>query len=158
MGSGFFGYLTYFWINLALTNKRGLLVDFIIHLSPHQANVFYGFFATLSALCALASIFCLCVGLAKQRFVWLTTNELSAPRFAFSWQNTVIRLTDILNVRVWQLRTKSGAARYITIRRKAGKIDLADRFFASPQAFDEFAISLQSIVRKQSQQPRPSLQ
>jgi len=139
----FFAGIGAFLANEALTNERGLVIQRVIHLSPQGATITYWCLAVVSALFVLAGLAGFIAGLVSRQCLRLTSTEISAPKFAWSRTNTIVRLKEITEISVQSVQNQ----RFLNLRYRGGKLSITQSFLPTPAAFEELHRAIVSRVR-----------
>src|SRR3974377_1058219 len=81
-----------FFVHLAQTNDRGLIIGHTIELSPDDATIFFWCMAALFGLIVLPCVYALLIGLTSSKELVLTETELTAPANIFSREPEAVRI------------------------------------------------------------------
>jgi len=117
----------------ALTNERGLVIQRIIHLSPQGATITYWCMAVVCAVFAIGGLAGFIAALVSKNYLRLTPTEISAPRFAWSRANTIVRLCEITEISIQDVQKQ----RFLHLRYPGGKLSITQSFLPSAAAFEE---------------------
>lgn len=137
--------LAAFMFHLALTNKRGAVIEHAIHLGPAGATALYWFVAALMAFLSVLFV----AMLLKMRFgaplaVELTDQFLYAPKNFFAHAPVSIPLNEITSVEVQEVNRHF----YLNIRHIGGKLTITSSLLPSRAAFDELTQHLAAVAAK----------
>jgi hypothetical protein len=139
----FFAAAAVFLTMEALTNERGLIIQRVIHLSPQGATITYWCMAVVSAVFAIGGLAGFIAALVSKQYLRLTPTEISAPRFAWSRANTIVRLKEITEISVQAVQNQ----RFLNLRYAGGKLSITQSFLPSAAAFEELHRALVSRAR-----------
>lgn len=126
------------------TTARGLVIDQVIHLTPEQAHIFLLTLAILMAVFVVAGLLIVALNLTHKHFIKLSTTELSAPRYIWSTQNTVVRMQDIIKVQFMTV----GKQIIVYVRHSKGKLPLAKSCFPDAESFETFMQMLDNNLKE----------
>lgn len=138
--SFFFGTCAYFMAQEALTNDRGLIVNGVVHFSRHWATIFYWCIAAISGAFVVVGISALFVGLLSTHRVTLTATDISAPKYGFSRNLTVVALTEIASMDIRVIQRK----RFLDIHHHSGVLTLTEFFLPNKASFDALCSAIAS--------------
>lgn len=140
----FFGLAAYFFWQKLQASQRGLLINDVIELSPHEALYFYwALFGVSIAFVGMG----LCVTLLAfrgPRQVMLSPTALLAPQGAVSARYIEIPYSLIETLRVQEIHGQ----RFLHISHAGGKLSLVQSLLPSRQVFDELCTALAVRVRR----------
>jgi hypothetical protein len=129
----FFGVAALGLARAAIKNDRGLIIDGLIALSQGGATIFFWVLAALSGVFVAVGLAGMLAGRSTPRFVRLTPAELSAPKNGFARQPTSVRLGDIHDVYVQEIKRQ----RMLTIRHAGGSLTIMQSMLPGAGAFEE---------------------
>jgi len=139
LGGLFFGGGSVFMALMAAGNTRGLVIDYVIELSPRSASWFYGIVAGVSGLFVVAVILQMFNRLARPQSVILESDALIVPKSSLS--STVVRIpyAEIESVDVLEVAGES----FMKIKvRNGSKRDIMQSLLPDKKAFSEILEAL----------------
>jgi hypothetical protein len=129
---------------LATTNDRGLILFYVIRLSPNGASMFYWALAWVSVLFLFGGLWLLYFSMFSPRRVVLSTSELSAPSTNLSARSIVIPLKSIHTISLHTLHRKYT---YLNVGSPGGTLRISKDFLPSNAAFQELCSALTDRVQ-----------
>ena len=123
---------------IALNNEAGIRFYHLVTLPPAGATAF---FWTIAAICAAAAamfVVMLAAGVTKQTYhIRLTPSDFTAPRGVFRKKPFTVALSDIRNVRVYNVNS----VHFLEVKTRQGKITI-NRSDIGKAAFNDLAGAL----------------
>jgi hypothetical protein len=138
----FFGAIALSFGALAAHNKRGLVINLIIRLSPDQAAVFYLGLAVLAAALAALALLGIAIALFVARSVVVSADGIVAPRGRLSLRYVAISLRAIVRMHVEEIRD----VRYLSIEHTQGRLRIDEAMLVDGD-FEELCATLADHVR-----------
>lgn len=122
----------------ALTNKKGLVINGIIHLDPQGATTFNWFMAAVCAVFAALAFMLILFGLFSNQFLSLSETELSAPKWLLSPANTIVPFSSIQ-----RLELKSvGKQHFLKVHHTDGELTITAANLPDAAAFEDVCMLL----------------
>jgi hypothetical protein len=151
-GIAFFGSCAVFMGYRAAKNTRGLILNGIFTLSVEGATNFYWCVAAVSALFVAVAIVALISGLTNPKVVRLTATELSAPKYMFSKNPTIVPLWGIREIGIQTVQKQ----RIMHIYSSKGRLSIAQSMLPDTEAFERLYSGLVAGAGSyESGQPAP---
>lgn len=122
----------------ALTNKKGLVINGLIHLDPQGATTFNWFMAAICAVFAVLAFMLILFGLFSNQFLSLSETELSAPKWLLSPANTIVPFSSIQRL---ELKTV-GKLHFLAVHHTEGKLTIQAQKLPDQEAFAEVCAHL----------------
>ena len=138
----FFGACAVFMAHEAMTNDRGLILNGIIRFSTQGATVFYWCLAAVGGLFVCIGIPAFFVGIFSSHRLILSGSSISAPKYGFSREPTVVPLSSITGLGVQVVHRQ----RMLSIHHKAGKLTIMQSWLPSESAFNELLAALSGVT------------
>jgi hypothetical protein len=127
-----FGSAMAFFAHRAETNDRGLIINGIIELGPHGADIFYAVFAGLSGALAALGVLGLIRAFGAPMYVVLEHDAIVVPGPMFSPRARRVEFERIRALETWNVNGQVG----LTIRYDGGRAGIA-RSMVGEAAFQE---------------------
>jgi hypothetical protein len=143
LASLFFAAIAAMLAHEAMTNDRGLVLNGIIHFSESGATTFYWCIAALSALFVAVGVPAFFLSLTSSHRLVLTDARVSAPKFGFSREPTVVPLSSIIGLDLQEIHRQ----RMLHIRHKAGRLTIMQSWLPDKAAFDGFVAALSAALQ-----------
>lgn len=139
----FFGAMAWFMGKEGLENDRGLVINGLIRLGPVGATRFYGSIAVVAGLFVLAGLCGLLMTVFTSHRVLLGPDHLSAPKFGFSRQPTLVSIDKISHLEIQEIHNQ----RFLNIHHPGGKLSVQASFLPNQGAFEELCSALAQRIR-----------
>jgi len=140
----FFGAMGAVLWNEAVTNDRGLVVNGVFTFGVEGATRFYWVLTAFSGALIIAAFVTLASSIGSTASVLLTSQELQAPRNAFTRKPTVIPVPEIVDVRVQQVQKQ----RMLNVYHSGGKLVILQSMLPNEAAFANLHAALLSVIPK----------
>jgi hypothetical protein len=125
----------------ALTNKKGLVINGLIHLDPQGATTFNWFMAAGCAVFAGLAFMLILFGRFSNQFLSLSETELSAPKWLLSPANTIVPVSSIQ-----RLELKSvGQQHFLKVHHADGTLTITAANLPDAEAFAEVCAQLADL-------------
>ncbi len=135
-----------YFIFKALNNRKGLIINNMIELSPNTATYFWWFWALFTMTFVLLGLSGLLKSFISPNFVTLDNNQITAPKSPLSSKLVSIKYSDITECKIQEI----SGVRSVTIHSPCEKLNLAAPNFEHKTDFDEIvAILFQKMQRSQ---------
>ncbi len=118
---------------VALTNKRGLVINHFFELSPTSASWFYGVLFSLALAFVLVGLMALVKSFFSKKVIVITETKLSSPRSFFS--NHIVSV-NFSQITAMDLRTIQ-RNKILHIEYNGGKLSIPQNMLPNQQAFKQ---------------------
>jgi tryptophan-rich sensory protein len=144
LGIALFGFATYDSWNRAETNFRGLTIDWIIKLNPHQATIFYYCLFAVCLIFVLLGILLIIKRLFYRQRIAFTASGILVPKLAWSKEELHIPYASIASLQITRMRSRQI---FLTVMYPGGKQRIIASALPSQKAFDEVQALLAARAR-----------
>lgn len=124
--------MTWFFINEALTNDRGLTINHLLTLSVFSAMVLFWVFSGFMALLTIFSAFVLIAGLKSSNEIVVNDSHITAPKRGVSTKRISVSFDEINDVQVQVIQKQ----RFLNIFYTGGKITIVSSMMPTKEDFD----------------------
>lgn len=139
----FFGWCAHFHLQRAKSNRRGLIINHLIEISPQDAASLYWVLFYVSLLFVLAGVAVLIFSVTNKRCVALNSTGLVAPKGGLLSSYVEIPYGEIRYVGT----QKSRSELLLVVTHTAGELSLLKSLFPSETAFEELCSILRHRTR-----------
>jgi hypothetical protein len=129
---GFFAALGAFYIHLAITNDRGLIINRIVELDAHGATVLYALLGALFILLVIFAAVATIYGQRKKPLLVLAEDHLIVPHGFIRKRPKIIHFADIRRI-TYQ---SANGQRFLTIWSSRGNVSIARSLLESEAVFE----------------------
>lgn len=143
LASLFFAAVAAMLVHEAMTNDRGLVLNGLLHFSERGATNFYWCMAALSGLFVAVGVPAFFISLTSSHRLVLRDTSVSAPKYGFSRQPTVVPIASITGLEFQEIHRQ----RMLHIRHKAGRLTIMQSWLPDKAAFDGFVAALSAAVQ-----------
>jgi hypothetical protein len=129
------------------TDKRGVVINHLIELSPGQAAIVDLVGAVMFGLFAIIGLLAILRNLRGPKHLTLTETQLIVPNSGFLGKLNVLNVSDIQGVQLISIRRLFSQTRYLYVYHTGGKIWINEDYFVYETEFDELHQALTHLVQ-----------
>lgn len=130
-----------FFTQQAMTNDRGLVIDYIIKLDTNWATGLYWFFTVFCVIGVLVSVLAMVRRTMKPRELCVEEDEMTVPHGLFQMKTTQVKYSNITDIE----ETFISRQAMLTLHTTAGKLVIAQSLLPAKDDYEDIK---QFLIRK----------